>query len=535
MNSFSARTRNLAEIGLLAGLYFVTARLGQLLAIPPGNVTPVWIPSGIILVAVLVRGYRVWPGIFIGAFAGNVWAYFSSDSVGAVLRCLFAGTANGLGDTLGAVLGAYLIIRTTHGRDPLGRAADVMKLIVFGAVLGAGLSALFGVTALSLAGFVSWHDYVFSFATWWTGDGVGVLVIAPLLLAWREGWRGCRCGREELLFAVLLPTASLGSLQLFPEVPGLVILPLLLWAVFRFERRVLTAGIVMAAALVVVMAALGLSPFAGSNVPDGLMHLQLFLTLITVPMLVLCGALAESARARDRLLTLNRELDERVQKRTGQLEAEIAGRRCIEAQSRRTAQFLQAVIDHSPCLVYAKDAAGRFIMASQPLATLFGQLSPAQLVGKTSHDFLPKAIADQHRANDLEVAARRATVECEEAVDAIEGCRTFLTAKFPLYDAAGILYAVGGTSIEITARKRAEVELETQRERLAQSNAELTRLNRLMSSRELRVIELKQQLNDLATRLDEPRLYPLAFLDAAAAAIVRTTPKPVDQESEPGG
>ncbi|MEI6783195.1 MAG: hypothetical protein WCQ21_20010, partial [Verrucomicrobiota bacterium] len=36
----------LAEIGLLALLYFGTARLGQLLAIPPGNITPVWIPSG---------------------------------------------------------------------------------------------------------------------------------------------------------------------------------------------------------------------------------------------------------------------------------------------------------------------------------------------------------------------------------------------------------------------------------------------------------------------------------------------------------
>ena len=187
------------EIGLLALLYFVTARLGQLLAIPPGNITPVWIPSGIILAAVLIRGYRVWPGIFLGAFAGNVWAYFSTESLGAMLRCLLAGTANGIGDTLCAVGGAYLITRTTGGRDLFGRAADVIRFIVFGVVLGSGVSALFGVTALGLAGYVPWSHYLHSLTTWWAGDAVGIIVITPMLLVWQAGWRGCRFGREELL------------------------------------------------------------------------------------------------------------------------------------------------------------------------------------------------------------------------------------------------------------------------------------------------------------------------------------------------
>ena len=298
MNSTALRPGTVMEIGLLALLYFITARLGQLLAIPPGNITPVWIPSGLILAAVLVRGYRIWPGIFLGALAGNVWAYFSLDSAGAVLRCLLAGTANGIGDTLGAVGAAYLITRTTRDRDPLARGADVMKFLVFGGILGSGVSALFGVTALSLAGFVPWHNYSVSLATWWTGDGVGVLLITPLLLAWRRGWRGDCFGWEELLFALLLPTAGLGSLLLFPGVPSLVILPLLLWAAFRFGRRILLAGFVATAAMVIVMTALGSGPFADGSVRGGLLHLQLFLALITAPMLMLCGARVESARAR---------------------------------------------------------------------------------------------------------------------------------------------------------------------------------------------------------------------------------------------
>ncbi len=59
-----------------------------------------------------------------------------------------------------------------------------------------------------------------------------------------------------------------------------------------------------------------------------------------------------------------------------------------------------------------------------------------------------------------------------------------------------------------------------------QANEELARFNRLATGRELRVIELKQQVNNLAAQLGQPRPYPLAFLDAAAAEVVRTTPKP---------
>gem|GEM_PF-5060240 len=336
---------------MLALLYFGTARLGQLLAMPPGNITPVWIPSGIILAAVLLRGYRVWPGIFLGAFAGNVWAYFTTASGGALLRCVLAGTANGAGDTLGAVVSAYLITKATGGRDPLGRAADVVKFIAYGGILGAGISAVCGVTALGLAGLVPWHNYVTALTTWWTGDGVGVLVVAPLLLAWRAGWRGCRFGREEALFMLVLPAASLVSLLLFPGVPGLIILPLLLWAVFRFDRRVLLAGIAVEAALVTVMAAMGYGPFVRESMNHGLVQLQLFLTLMTVPILVLCGALTENARVRDRLRALTRTLNTRVQERTRRLAAELVERTRAEAALQQANTALRAaVLQHQTAL-----------------------------------------------------------------------------------------------------------------------------------------------------------------------------------------
>lgn len=87
----------------------------------------------------------------------------------------------------------------------------------------------------------------------------------------------------------------------------------------------------------------------------------------------------------------------------------------------------------------------------------------------------------------------------------------------------------------ITERRRAEEQLKGQTEQLARSNEELARFNRLAAGRELRAIELKQQVNELAAQLGQPRPYPLAFLDATAEKILRTTPKAGEQPAKGGG
>ena len=103
--------RTLLEIVILAVVYFATARFGQVFAIPPGNVTPVWVPSGIILAVVLWRGTAVWPGIWFGAFAGNVWAYLDWENFSNLGVSFISGSANGIGDTLCALVGARLILK----------------------------------------------------------------------------------------------------------------------------------------------------------------------------------------------------------------------------------------------------------------------------------------------------------------------------------------------------------------------------------------------------------------------------------------
>src|SRR6186713_3344507 len=88
-----------AQVGLLAIVYFVAAKLSLALAIPPGYATAVWPPSGVAVAAVLMLGNRVWPGVWLGAAAVN----FTINS------SAFAAVAIGTGNTLEALAAAILI------------------------------------------------------------------------------------------------------------------------------------------------------------------------------------------------------------------------------------------------------------------------------------------------------------------------------------------------------------------------------------------------------------------------------------------
>ncbi len=57
------------EIILFAAAYYLSGRLGLLLAIPPGYATAIWPPAGIALAVTLLRGYRVLPGVWLGSCA----------------------------------------------------------------------------------------------------------------------------------------------------------------------------------------------------------------------------------------------------------------------------------------------------------------------------------------------------------------------------------------------------------------------------------------------------------------------------------
>ncbi|MCB0166927.1 MAG: PAS domain S-box protein [Anaerolineae bacterium] len=163
----------LLKITVLAVTYWGTAQLGLLFSSIENDGGGLWPPAGIALVALLIFGHHLWPGVVLGAFLTHV-------STGAAVT--FA-LVIAISSTLEALAGVYLL-RHVDFDQMLSRRRDVVSLIFWGAIISPLLGATIGVTGLGLIGLVPWPAYLSVWWTWWLGHALGVLVIAPLGLIW---------------------------------------------------------------------------------------------------------------------------------------------------------------------------------------------------------------------------------------------------------------------------------------------------------------------------------------------------------------
>src|SRR5688572_30809090 len=112
--------RRLAWMAALTGVYFAAGKLGLTLAYLHPSASPVWPPSGIALAATLLLGYRLWPAVYLGAFLVNV------TTAGSIATSLGIATGN----TLEALLGAFLVNKFANGRRAFDRPDDSIKFVL---------------------------------------------------------------------------------------------------------------------------------------------------------------------------------------------------------------------------------------------------------------------------------------------------------------------------------------------------------------------------------------------------------------------
>lgn len=282
-------------IFLLAVLYFCAGSFGLSLAHVHPSASAVWPPSGIALAAILLWGYRLWPGIFIGAFAVNLAA------AGSAVTALSIGAGN----TLEAILGATLAFRFANGPKAFEQTKTILKFILLTVILSTAVGALIGATSLSLGGLARWEQFFPIWLTWWLGDAVGNLIVGSLLVLWvtqplfpiktEQVWEA-----TSLLFLLVF----VGWLLFLTKIPsGLEYFALapLLWAALRFGRRGAVTSAFAMSAIALWGTLRGLGPFVSSDPNQSLLLLQVFMATVTVTSLIVASVILERRRLEQRL------------------------------------------------------------------------------------------------------------------------------------------------------------------------------------------------------------------------------------------
>ncbi len=446
----------------LAAVYFGAARFGLLLAFDNASATPIWPPTGIALVAVLFFGFRVSPGVFLGALLANL-ATTGLDS-------FWPSAGIAVGNTLEAIIGAWLVNRFAGGRLAFARTQTIFRFIALAAVFSTTLSATIGVACLQAGGHVAPGKFPSVWLTWWIGDLVSDIIIAPLLLIWcapsRLRWSASPSTEFLALMALVFVAGEVvfGGWILTRESYAIeyLTIPPLLWAAWRFGLRGASAAALVLSVVAVIGTLQGHGPFAVNDRNQALVLVGVFMATFSLTAIVLASVITER---------------------------KIAEQAVKESQSR-----LAGLVDSAMDAIITVDSRQRIVLYNRAAEIMFG-FSAAAMMGQPLNQLLPGRFHAGHDGHVRAFGETGVTSRRMGALGAISGQRAS-GQEFPI-EASISQVQVGGQKYftvilrDITERERMEGALREAQKQL-QSHAQ-----KLELTVEERTAKLREALSDL--------------------------------------
>jgi PAS domain S-box-containing protein len=288
---------DLLRIAAVALAYFLAHKLAFGFPDAQRVLAAVWPAGGIGLAALLLSRRRLWPALLLAMFVAGVSASLMSGRPPlASSGFMFANDAE-------SFFCAWMIqwlcgreVRFTRVREILTLAAAATVVNAATAVLGAGTAALAN------------HSAFGNFwLTWWVADGLGILLVTPLIVTWYGLRQSLTKLRWQRIFELALFLTALGSAGYLCFLPGqhllslhpYMLVVLLVWPALRFGQRGVTAAMIALAAITVMSRAVNLGPILwGAGEPsDRLLSVQIFLGLVGITAMVLAASYAEARAA----------------------------------------------------------------------------------------------------------------------------------------------------------------------------------------------------------------------------------------------
>lgn len=317
------------DVGLVFVLYYLGARMGVSLTVMPEGTAILWPPNAVLLTAFLLFGWRRFPAIALAAMTAEVIADLSNFTL---IEALSFGIVN-----IGEASLAAVLLRRLQFSPRFQSLADLPKFLIAGPLLGSLAAAIPG--ALIYLSFRGGETHYLEFVRiWWFGDGLGLLILTPLLL---ELWplppseassrRRSLGWRYTAIIASVLLTGSLILLGQDGRIAGVhlspvLLLPGILYVAYRFDLRATSKSVAGLAAIVIISTTNGGNPFGATDPRMAVILAQEFVFILSVMALGLSALLTQLRQRQSalelsnaRLDELNRSLEQRVQERTDDL------------------------------------------------------------------------------------------------------------------------------------------------------------------------------------------------------------------------
>ena len=285
------------RVVLLTALYFLGGLLGKEISFLGHSQALVWPPSGIALAAILLFGYRFWPGILVGAVLFSIID-------GVPFGFFTVGTA--VGNTIGAIVCVFLLKRFVNFDNAMERTLDGAGFVLLACGLGTTVNALFNVVSLVYDKKISPDDIFPNLVEWWVPNALAALVVTPFIITWfapssvrLNFWRASEaalCGAGLLCGTMIsFDTWFVYGIQQYPL--AYLPYPFLAWSALRFGPRGAATGTLLVATLAIYSLLQKRGPFLTGSEADSLRLVGSYIGIVAVSNLLLAAAAGERRRA----------------------------------------------------------------------------------------------------------------------------------------------------------------------------------------------------------------------------------------------
>jgi PAS domain S-box-containing protein len=294
--------RTVATALLVAGGYYLTAKIGFAFALQPGSVSTLWMPNSILLAGLLLVPKRSWWIILIAVFPAHLASEIQSGVPTAMLLSWF------ITNSFQALFAAFFICKFVDDGLRFDKLRDLTIFLFFGAFVAPFLSSFLDVSLVKLNGLGN-GSYWELWRVRCLSNILATLTLVPVIVTWVRGgftatwrspwWRYLEAGiLTAALFAVGTAVFSSNHGQV-DRTPSLLYwpLPFLLWATVRFGPRGVSTALLLVMFLTIGGATRGQGPFVENSAAANAMSIQWFLIVVSIPLMALAAVLQERRRA----------------------------------------------------------------------------------------------------------------------------------------------------------------------------------------------------------------------------------------------
>ena len=311
------RLRGLAErVGWVLAVslcYYVLAYVGTVVRVAPSGFAIFWPATTFLTGVLLLTPVRYWWTYLLGVIPAHFHLAFNFDTRGATIALAATQIA---GNLTMAVATAAALLRASGGPPRFDSFRSTLVFILVAAIAVPAVVSVLIIGVHVQTGRA--EDFGLAMRQWMLGSMFPTITITPLMLLSASGRtmvndtprsRAEVLALSATLFAVTY--LAFGGAMSRDYGPALFLapLPILLWAAARWDVWGVSLSLLIAAAAIIIRALGGTGPFADSASMVSVMSLQVYLSAVAIPLLLLAALMEERRRGEEQLRWTEARMD----------------------------------------------------------------------------------------------------------------------------------------------------------------------------------------------------------------------------------